>query len=326
MVLQFTIVTPSYNQAQYLEFTLLSVLRQDYPELEYFVIDGGSTDGSQRIIEDYQAELDWWISEADSGQADAINKGFRCATGEILAWLNSDDLYLPWTIREAAAVFEENPGVEMVYGDAVSADAQGNLLNALRFQQYQLRDLLQFKMICQPAVFFRRSLLERTGLLDESYHFFLDHQLWIRMARQTQPIHLPRVLAVSRYHPEAKNVTMATQCGEEVYRILNWAGRQPDLREIIQNNHNRVLSGTHQIHARYLLDGGKPRRALKKYLRAVWACPTALFRVWHRLLFAALSVLGLGFLGDWYYNLKKLRKPHFKGIEQLSDWPGTTEP
>jgi glycosyltransferase involved in cell wall biosynthesis len=288
------------------------------------VIDGGSTDGSQQIIEDYQSELDWWVSEADSGQADAINKGFRRARGEILAWLNSDDLYLPWTIQETAAVFEENPAVEMVYGDAVSADAQGNLLHALRFQQYQLRDLLQFKMICQPAVFFRRSLLERTGLLDESYHFFLDHHLWIRMARETQPVHLPRVLAVSRYHPEAKNVTMATQCGEEVYRILNWAERQPDLGKIIQNNHGSVLSGTHQIHARYLLDGGKPGQALKIYLKAVWACPTAFLRVWHRFLFAALSVLGLGFLGGWYYNLKKLRKPHFKGIEQLSDWPGTT--
>ena len=121
-----SIVTPSYNQADYLEETMRSVLAQDYPHIEYLVVDGGSQDGSAEIIRQYADQLAWWVSEPDEGQSDAINKGFQRATGEIVAWLNSDDTYLPGTIREAVEVLEEDPSIGFVYSDYHSINARRN--------------------------------------------------------------------------------------------------------------------------------------------------------------------------------------------------------
>jgi glycosyltransferase involved in cell wall biosynthesis len=317
-----SIVTPSYNQALYLEATLQSVFKQDYPFLEYLVVDGASTDGSQQIIQTYAHQLAWWVSEPDRGQAEAINKGFRKSRGEIVAWLNSDDLYLPGAVSQAVDLFESHPEVGLIFGDAVSADGQGTLLNNLRFTDQVLSDFLQFKMICQPAVFMRREALERVGYLDESYHFFLDHQLWIRFARETNLMHFPRYWAVSRYHPGAKNVTMASRIGDEVQRILEWAAVEPGLSEIYFRDEAKIKAGGHQITARYLLDGRKPRQAFLTYMKAGLSWPPAVREFWHRLIFAGLSSLGLGFLGKWYYSLKKKRRPEILNDSGLREWPG----
>lgn len=317
-----SIVTPSYNQAAYLESTIQSVLQQEYAPLEYLVVDGGSTDGSVEIIERYADQLAWWVSEKDRGQADAINKGFRRARGEIVAWVNSDDLYLPGAVKEAVAVLEENPRVGMVYGNAVSADAEGVLLNHLRFAEWDLKDLLRFRMICQPAVFMRRAVLEEVHFLDPSYHFLLDHNLWIRIARRSEILHCERAWAVSRYHPEAKNITMAEVCGQEAYRILEWAREEADMAPILERHRAEIEGGAHQLNARYLLDGGKAGPALRAYLQAAAAYPPLLKESWHRVLFAALSVLGGGFLGKWYYRWKRGQRPDLSGERSLRDWPG----
>ena len=317
-----SIITPSYNQGVYLEATIQSVLNQTYPQLEYIVVDGGSTDGSPQIVQSYADRLSWWVSEPDQGQADAINKGFRKARGEIIAWLNSDDLYLPWTVPEAVEVFRKNPEAGLVYGDAVSADGEGRLLNELRFDSWGIEELLQFNIICQPAVFMKREVLEKVGFLNPSYHFFLDHQLWIRLARETTLIHQPRIWAVSRYHAEAKNITMASLCGDEVYRILEWAANEPDLSRIIKENEPQIWAGAYQIHARYLLDGGKPREAFGLYFKAARTWLPLLKEFWHRFLFAGLSTLGMGFLGKWYYSLKRGKRQDILQEEELTDWPG----
>ncbi len=317
-----SIITPSYNQAQYLEDTIQSVLQQDYPNLEYIIVDGGSTDGSPEVIERYQDKFAWWVSESDQGQADAINKGFRKATGEIVAWLNSDDLYLPGTISSAVELFQKNPAAGVIYGDAVSADADGRLLNELRFSSWGTRDFLQFNIICQPAVFMKRSIVEKVGYLDPNYHFFLDHQLWIRLSRETEFVHHPEIWAVSRYHQDAKNVTMASGCGAEVIRIMDWAEKEPDLAGIIGNNYHQVWAGAYQMIARYLLDGGKPGEAFRTYYKAARTWPPSLRGYWHRFLFSALNSLGLGFLGKWYYNVKNRRPPVILGEDSLKNWPG----
>src|SRR5678816_1809657 len=172
-----SIVTPSYNQASYLEKTIQSVLKQDYPRIEYIVVDGASTDDSYEIIEKYNDRLAYWISEKDSGQAEAINKGFARAKGEILAWLNSDDYYVPDTISAVVKCFDENPEVVMVYGDMLAVDETGQIINILKYKQLSLEDLLCFQIIGQPSVFFRRKKKKKTGLLDTSFHFMLDHHL-----------------------------------------------------------------------------------------------------------------------------------------------------
>jgi glycosyltransferase involved in cell wall biosynthesis len=266
--------------------------------------------------------LAWWVSEPDQGQADAINKGFEKAKGDILAWLNSDDLYLPGTISAAVRVFRDNPHAGMIYGDAVSADEAGYLLNELRFDSWSLDDLLEFKIICQPAVFMRRSVLNKVGGLDLDYHFFLDHQLWIRIAKETTLVHHPQIWAVSRYHDQAKNVVMASKCGEEAYKILAWAEKEPDLTEFTRKNHRKIWAGAHQINARYLLDGGLACKAFSKYTQAAWTWPAALIGFWHRWLFSGLSCIGLGFLGNWYYRLKRFRKVDLNKETDLSEWKG----
>jgi glycosyltransferase involved in cell wall biosynthesis len=317
-----SIITPSYNQVQYLEDTIQSVIMQDYPNLEYIVVDGGSTDGSLSIIERYQDTLAWWVSEPDQGQADAINKGFRKSSGEIIAWLNSDDLYLPGTVSSAVELFQKNPDTGVIYGDAVSADADGRLLNELRFSSWGTRDFLQFKIICQPAVFMKRSCVEKVGYLDPSYHFFLDHQLWIRLSRETEFVHHPEIWSVSRYHQDAKNVTMASECGAEVIKIMDWAENEPDLAEIIGNNYHQIWAGAYQTIARYLLDGGKPGDAFRTYCKAARTWPPSVRGYWHRFLFSALDSLGLGILGKWYYNYKNRRPFDLPYKDSLIDWPG----
>ena len=180
-----SIITPSYNQARFLETTLRSVLEQSYPRVEYLVADGGSTDESVEIIRKYADRLAWWVSEKDQGQADAINKGFARCKGEIIGWVNSDDYYLPGTLEEVVRVFEENPAVGLVFGDVRVVDERGSIINELHYGDWDIRDLMSFHIIGQPAVFFRRSTLEQAGYLDLSYHLLLDHQLWLRMALQS---------------------------------------------------------------------------------------------------------------------------------------------
>ena len=317
-----SVITPSFNQAAYLPAAMESVLKQDHPSIEYIVVDGGSTDGSKEIIQSYSDRLAWWVSEPDQGQADAINKGFKQAKGDIIAWLNSDDLYLPGTISSAVQFLNKNPKAGMVYGDAVSADGDGRLLNELRFDSWDLEDLLKFKIICQPAVFMRRQVLEKCGYLDLNYHFFLDHQLWIRIAREAVLVHHPEIWAVSRYHALAKNVVLASKGGEEAYQILAWAEREPDLADIFQRNKKQIRAGAHQIYARYLLDGGLGCKALSNYLKATGTWLPAISGFWHRLIFSVLSCIGLGFLGKIFYWMKRFKKVDLGRKSDLADWQG----
>ena len=275
-----SIVTPSYNQAAFLEQTIQSVLAQEYPHVEYLVIDGGSTDHSVEIIKRYADRLAHWVSEKDNGQADAINKGLRRAKGEILGWLNSDDYYLQGTISAVVQHFEQNPGVVMVYGDMLAVDGRGQTINVLRYKQLSLQDLLCFQIIGQPSVFFRRSALEKAGLLDTSFHFMLDHHLWVRLAQQGRILHVPQVWSAARYHPQAKNRARAAEFGREAFRILSWAQMQPGLAEALAGVKRRAHASAQRYNARYLLDGGQAAAALGAWFRALFLHPpTALARL-----------------------------------------------
>jgi hypothetical protein len=304
-----SVITPSYNQAAYLEHTIRSVLGQDYPDLEYLIVDGASMDGSQEIIQKYEDQLAWWVSEPDSGQAEAINKGFRKATGDVIAWLNSDDVYAPGAIAAAVKVLSENPELGLVYGNAVSFDRNGLPLNDLVFGDWGLQGLVAFNIICQPAVFMHRSALESAGYLDESYHMLLDHHLWLRIARSAKIRHIPEVWAFARHHADAKNVAQASKFGEEAYRLLEWMGAQPDFAEIIAANQHTVVAMVHRFNGRYLLDGGLAWAALKSYSRSLAEDPKVALGEWHRVMFSVLSILGLGKLGNLYYQARKKSLP-----------------
>lgn len=291
-----SVITPSFNQARYLEATIQSVLSQDYPRIEYIVIDGASQDGSMEIIKKYENRLAYWVSEKDSGQAEAINKGLAHANGEILAWLNSDDYYLPNTISAVVKTFEENPDVVMLYGDMLAVDEQGKAINLLKYKQLSLEDLLCFQILGQPAVFFRRAAHEKTGGLDPTFHFLLDHHLWIRLAQRGTILYIPQTWAAARYHAEAKNRAKAAEFGREAFRILDWTQSQPGVSEIVARVERRARASAHRVDARYLLDGDKSIAALSAWMRALFIHPpTALARL-NILVSVLLNLSGLSAL------------------------------
>ena len=189
--LKVSIITPSFNQGRFLEQTILSVLNQNYDNIEYMVVDGASTDASLEIIQKYADKLTWWVSERDSGQPEAVNKGWAKAGGEIIGWLNSDDLLLPETVSRFVKAFEEHPEAGIVFGDAYSIDAEGEIFNLMTFGDWGLKNLMVFDIICQPAVLIRREILEKAGYLEEDLHFLMDHHLWLRLAKLAPMVYLP---------------------------------------------------------------------------------------------------------------------------------------
>jgi hypothetical protein len=291
-----SIVTPSFNQSAYLEQTLRSVLDQDYADIEYLVIDGGSTDDSVDIIKKYAPRLAYWVSEKDAGQADAINKGMARAKGEIVAWLNSDDYYLPGTVAAAVKAFDENPDAALVYADMLAVDEHSQTFNTLRYRQLTLEDLLCFQIIGQPAVFMRRAAFEKAGGLDLSYHFMLDHHLWIRIAAQGRILHIPQTWSAARYHPAAKNRAQAAAFGQEAFRILESVERDNYLAPTLAKIKRRATASAHRVDARYLLDGGHLAASLAAWTRALFIHPpTALARL-NLLGSALLNLAGMGTL------------------------------
>ena len=302
-----SIVTPSFNQSAYLEQTITSVLEQDYDRLEYLVVDGASTDGSLEIIRRYAKRLAWWVSEEDSGQAEAVNKGFSRARGEIVAWLNSDDYYLPGAISAAVSAFQKHPEALFIYGDMLAVDRDGRTTNRLTYRQLAIEDLLCFQIIGQPAVFMRREALERAGYLDPTYHCMLDHQLWLRIAMLGPFVHIDRTWSAARYHPAAKNRARASEFGREAFKILEWAGTRAELAPVLARNRRRARASAHRVDARYLLDSDRPWPALVAWWRAFYTYPpTALARL-NILVSALLNLSGLGGLRAAYLRSRQAR-------------------
>ena len=302
-----SIITPSFNQSAYLEQTILSVLEQDYLHIEYIVIDGASTDNSVDIIRKYESKLTYWVSEKDNGQADAINKGFTHATGEVIAWLNSDDYYLPGTISAAVKIFEEHPDVVLVYGNMFAVDEHGKTFNTLNYKQLTLEDLLCFQIIGQPAVFMRRSALQTTGGLDPTFHFMLDHHLWIRLAQQGRILHVEQTWAAARYHADAKNIAKAAKFGRDAFRILDMVGQDENLAPTLAKINRRAHASAYRVDARYLLDGNQSAAALSASMHALFIHPpTALARL-NILASAILNLFGLGKLRSAILRNRKAR-------------------
>ena len=219
-----SVVTPSYNQGQFLTETIESVISQagDF-SIDYIIVDGASDDNSVAVIKHYEALLqkrEWpvmcrgitfrWMSERDRGQAEALMKGFRMVQGEILAWLNSDDTYLPGALQSAVDFFRAEPDAALVYGDATYCDASGTGIGVYRTEEFSLDRLASANIICQPAAFFRRTVFDEVGGLDESLGFAMDYDLWVRIGGRFSCRHLPRLLATYRLHNSSKTVNNDT--------------------------------------------------------------------------------------------------------------------
>lgn len=220
---RISVVTPSYNQGQFLEECITSVLRQNYPDLEFIIIDGGSSDESVHIIKEHGADFTFWCSEPDGGQAAAINKGFRRASGELVAWLNADDFYLPGALGHVARAYGQNPRAPFYFGDGLRVDEKGSTLGGFfpRGRVSFSLPALTYGMNCllQPATFINRARLGEVGYLDPTLHYGLDTDLWLRLARLGEPAPVPALLAASREYGRTKTATGSFKRVEELRQI-----------------------------------------------------------------------------------------------------------
>lgn len=229
---RISVVTPSYNQSEYLETTINSVLSQDYLNTEYIIIDGGSSDGSVEIIERYSSRLAFWCSEKDGGQADALRKGFERSTGDIMCWLNSDDVFLPRALSSVVDYFNKHPRVEAVSAGAYFIDENGDPL-PLRVKHYTLgvgATYNRFRFygmdgVYQQATFWHRSAYEAIGGIDPTWQFLMDYDLFTRLARLRRFGKLPRLVACFRRHNAAKTLTIPHVAAAEMRRYTSKYGR-----------------------------------------------------------------------------------------------------
>jgi len=222
-----SIVTPSYNQAKFLEETIISVLRQDYPRLEYIIIDGGSTDGSVEIIKKYESKLAYWISEKDRGQTHAIIKGFAKARGSILGWLCSDDLLEPSMVSTSVHFLSTYSQAGMTFGDRVRIDEKGNIYSLQRFPAFKKWFLAWGFSIPQETTLFQRKVYEAAGGLDESLQMAMDFDLWCKISMISSIMHIPAYLGRFRRHASNKSSEFSRQMNKNAFlegRPFEYAG------------------------------------------------------------------------------------------------------
>jgi glycosyltransferase involved in cell wall biosynthesis len=271
---RISIVTPSYNQGQFLEETIRSVLLQGYPNLEYIIVDGGSTDGSVDIIRKYEPWLAHWESEKDRGQSHAINKGFQRATGKIVAWLNSDDFYYPSALSHAAEQFRQNPAAGLVYGNCDLVDEGGAFLR-VKGGSWDYERLLGQVYFGQPATFINPLGLSDAGDLDESLHIPLDWDLWLRIGMSAPGVFMDGApLAAARMWDGCKTVEAQAHDSAKIYAeheiILRKLGQMEafpvEWRETLRREHCKVYRRLLSLYLRR--ENHAAARALLRRIRA----------------------------------------------------------
>lgn len=215
-----SVITPSYNQGQFIRETIESVLSQDYPAIEYIVVDGGSSDGTVNILQEYGDRI-IWISELDEGQADAVNKGVRLAKGEFIGWLNSDDIYEPGALSTVIETFQKNPDISVVYGEAWHITNSGQIIARYPIEPFNYRRLAETCYICQPAAFIRTNSFLEAGLLRTDLHLCMDYEFWIRLGHKKSFLYTSNVLASSRLYPENKTFSRTDEVFREVMTMIS---------------------------------------------------------------------------------------------------------
>ena len=306
-----TIVTPSFQQGEYLEETILSVLNQDYPNIEYIIIDGGSKDSSLDIIRKYENRLAYWVSEPDLGQADAVNKGWQHANGEFLGWLNSDDLLCPGAITASVSYLVNHTEVGFIYGDLIHIDSKSNELSRIEVSDLNVETLIRkAAWISQPGNLFRRSIVDKIGKLDISLHFQLDLDYWIRVGLVSNFKHMHKVLAKFRVHELSKTSSKSYLAAQDILVIYNKIFSRQDLPYLIKKNQNESWANAHFYSSRAWMGNFNTEMAIKEAIIAIKLFPRVMFSMAfakHIMDILLVSVLGESFVTMLKKFLKLLR-------------------
>lgn len=225
---RISVITPSFNQGQFLEETLLSVINQKYSNLEYIVIDGGSTDNSVEIIKKYEQHLANWVSEKDSGQSEAINKGFKRSTGDIVCWINSDDILMPDSLNKVAKYFSENRNVDFLNGYTLVIDENSNILyNYFILKQKNWYAKKGIYYMSQPSMFWRKSVFDKIGYLKEDFHAMMDKEFLIRILENNLKVgHMGKILAAFRVHGTSKTSVNGEIWSRDASELINLYGKE----------------------------------------------------------------------------------------------------
>ncbi len=227
---KISVITPSYNQGEFLEETIRSVLLQEYPHLEYIIMDGGSTDNSVDIIRKYEGHIHHWESKRDRGQSHAINKGFELLSGDIIGWLNSDDVLLPNALFRVAEALQVLPDVDVVHGEINYVNSQGELLHLAQRREHEFQlDNVLVGSIYQPGTFWRRSVTDEIGLLNENLHYVMDYEYWMRMALAGAKFHYLAGMPLANFRVTESSKTGTEQhgFGFETRDLIDWFVTMP---------------------------------------------------------------------------------------------------
>ena len=268
-----TVITPAYNQAEFLRDTIESVLEQDYPHIEFVVLDDGSTDDTPKILAEYGNRFRW-ETHANMGQTATINKGWSMTSGEIITWLNSDDTYLPGAVSTAVEYLVANPEVGIVYGDTLTTEADGTPFGRSKpLPPFDYREFVGSweNTIVQPSSFIRRSVIEKVDMLDPKFYYFMDWDLWLRAGLYFKIAYIPEMLSTYRFHAESKTVAQAKKAAPELEYMFDRFFSRSDLPDDILALKKRARMNMFFLTAGYYLQGeDKPsaRAMAKKALRA----------------------------------------------------------
>jgi glycosyltransferase involved in cell wall biosynthesis len=240
---QISVVTPSYNQSQFIEESIRSVLLQGYPNLEYIIIDGGSTDNSVEVIKKYEKFLAYWVSEKDEGQANALNKGFRKVTGQLIGWQNSDDYYYPDSFRQAAQA-ATSESADIFYGSVNVSDEVGHVLRTVSATEFKLEEMFPWFKIFNESMFFRHKVLEE-NFINENYQHYLDYELfWRLIFADYQFQFVPSLSACRRLHAKAKGYTQLDIAARELFATYKMAYKHPNLPITVRS---QIIDSCHSL-------------------------------------------------------------------------------
>lgn len=289
-----TVITSSYNQANFIEETIESMLSQDYPNIEYLILDDNSTDGTVEILKSYGDKIRWELMSEKTLQTPTINKGWKMTEGEIITWLNSDDTFYPDSISKAVTYLQNHPETGIVFGDSMFTEADGTDLYKsepvpnFNFPEYVLNCV---NTITQPSAFIRREVVRKIGYLDESYNYLMDWDFWLRAGRYFKIDYIPELLSTYRLHPDSKTVAQASDLAPELEVLYKNFFSLDGLSDEIKEIENEAMMNMYFTSGAYYLKGSKAKSASKMADKAFKSFPQGCFypKYIHKYLYCKFS-------------------------------------